>query len=56
MKHLYWGPEYSNDLIVKALHESKLHYRKSKNICNGIGKLVLNNGYASINATKILMV
>ena len=29
---------------------------KSKNICNGIGKLVLNNGYASINATKILMV
>jgi len=33
MNHAYWGPEYSEDAIIRALNESKLSYRKSKNIC-----------------------
>jgi len=33
MNHAYWGPEYSEDDIIRALNESKLSYRKSKNIC-----------------------
>jgi len=40
MAHAYWGPEYSDDLIIKALNESKLRYKKSKNICNEIARKI----------------
>ena len=33
MEHVYWGPKFSDKEIVTALNESKLGYRKSKNIC-----------------------
>lgn len=33
MEHAYWGPEFSEKEIILALKESKLNYRKSKNIC-----------------------
>ena len=33
MNHAYWGPEFSEDDIIKALNESKLRYKKSNNIC-----------------------
>lgn len=33
MEHAYWGPEFSDNEIIAALNESKVSYRKSKNIC-----------------------
>jgi carbamoyltransferase len=40
MKHLYWGPEFSENEIKKALDESKLKYRKSDNICLEVAKKI----------------
>ena len=43
MKHAYWGPEFSDNDIEKAINESKLSYRRSDNICNEIAKKI-NDG------------
>jgi carbamoyltransferase len=41
MEHVYWGPEYSNDEIAAALHESDLtHYRLSDDICNDTAEVL----------------
>ena len=34
MPHAYWGPEYSDSEIKKAIIESKLKYSKPKNLLN----------------------
>jgi carbamoyltransferase len=38
MEHAYWGPEYSDEEIEKMLIESKLKFKKSKNIEEEIAK------------------
>lgn len=40
MEHVYWGPEFSEEEIISALNESKVSYRKSKNICFEIAEKI----------------
>ena len=40
MDHAYWGPEFTEVEIIKALIESKLSYKKSKNICNEVAQKI----------------
>lgn len=40
MDHAYWGPEFTEVEIMKALAESKLSYKKSKNICKEVAQKI----------------
>jgi len=40
MNHAYWGPEFTEVEIIKALTESKLSYKKSKNICKEVAQKI----------------
>jgi carbamoyltransferase len=42
MEHVYWGPEYSNEDILKALHTAGItNYRYSNDICKDTAELLV---------------
>ena len=60
MPHAYWGPEYSEDEIEKAIKETKLKYSRPKNLIQYVslklqeGKIIgLFNGRSEIGARSL---